>query len=254
MTVTVVLFFGHLCLGVLVGSFLTAFIDELLVEEGIFTVNPQCTNCSNSKVKSLASIISLILQRGKCPECGRKMSPMCLALGPINATVYAMLSLTFGFRLGLIYLSLLFSLLLAIVVVDLKTYEIPILFQMLLCVFALLQIILTPTEPLSVLARIIVYFVVIKLLKTATEKLTGREVIGEGDVKLIVICGSMLNLEYMSPFLLFTGILGIILGLVWKEDKKWKLFPLSPAIALTFYPLLIHHCSFLWLRNYNFIK
>ncbi|MDR2078034.1 MAG: prepilin peptidase [Rickettsiales bacterium] len=240
----ILLFLLYLCFGAAAGSFITILTHRLPIEEDIFLKNSYCPECGNNlRVRSLIPMLSFIFQRGKCLECGKKISFRYFALELINTAVYALLLLFLGFYVKTIYLSVFFSLLLSIVVVDLETYEIPVVLQMLLYVFALLHVILTPAEPLYVIIRAVVYFVIIEILKIITEKLAETEVIGGGDVKLITICGSMLNWEYMSIFLLFTGMFGIIIGLIWRKKGNWKLFPLSPAIVLAFYPLLTHQYS-----------
>jgi leader peptidase (prepilin peptidase)/N-methyltransferase len=237
-----VIFFGYICFGSAIGSFLAALSHRLLVKEDIFLKPPYCLDCSSNKprIRSLIPMISFLLQKGRCLECGRKINFRYFAREFVNTVAYVLLFILFGFCLKLVYLSLLFSLLLTIAIVDLEAYEIPVILQMLLYVFVLLHIILTPMEPLYAALRAAIYFIVIEFLKITTEKLAEVEVIGGGDVKLIVTCGFMLNLEYMSIFLLFTGIFGIILGFIWKKNKKWELFPLAPAIVLAFYTLLVH--------------
>jgi leader peptidase (prepilin peptidase)/N-methyltransferase len=235
---TILLFLGFVCFGAIVGG----FIRRLPIGDDMFLKTSHCLKCGSSspRIKSLIPIVSFLLRKNKCLECGEKIGFRYFTFEFINATVYGVLFLLFGLSLRLFYLSLLFSLLLAISTADLEIYEIPVILQMLLYVFALLQIILTPTDPLRATLRAIVYFIVIELLKITTERLSETEVIGGGDIKLIVVCGFMLNLEYMSIFLLFTGIFGAIVGFIWREDGKWRLFPLTPAILLSFYLLLIH--------------
>jgi prepilin signal peptidase PulO-like enzyme (type II secretory pathway) len=44
-----------------------------------------------------------------------------------------------------------------------------------------------------------------------------------------------LGLKPIVPFLFFSGIFGIITGMVWRILKRGPLFPFGPSIALAMY-------------------
>jgi phospholipase/carboxylesterase len=62
-------------------------------------------------------------------------------------------------------------------------------------------------------------------------KIRGKEGIGLGDVKLMAASGLWLHPAQIPFFLIFTGLGGVLMALLWKVLKKGPKFPLGPALA-----------------------
>lgn len=197
-------------------------------------------------MRSLIPVVSFLLQRGRCLDCGEKIGLEYFLLESLNALVYGSLYLALGFGGRFLYMSLLFSLLTAITIADLRTQEIPIHFQIAFCIFALLRVLFSSMDPLYGIVCAIAYFALVEFARIVAKNFLGREVVGGGDLVLIALSGLMLNMEYLSAFFLATGLLGTLFGLARRKIRGNprggdESFPLTPVIALVLYSLLLHH-------------
>jgi len=71
------------------------------------------------------------------------------------------------------------------------------------------------------------------LLAIGYSKLRGHEMLGLGDVKFFAAVGLWLPIMLVPWFLFLSGLIGAIMGLVWKYYVGTKEFPFAPALCLT---------------------
>jgi prepilin signal peptidase PulO-like enzyme (type II secretory pathway) len=210
-------------------------------EEIVFK-RSHCPKCGRElQKKSLIPIVSYLLQKGRCLECGEKINPRYFIIELINTFSYILIFLIFGACPTTFYLCFLFSLLLMITIIDLEHYEIPEYTQILLGFFAILHILFNPIDPLYALFCALMYFAIIELVRIITEKIKKREVLGGGDTKLITICGFFLGIKVVGIFLFTAGVFGVIFSVIWKLLKKTEVFPFAPAIVMSLFILIIKY-------------
>ncbi|MDR2777300.1 MAG: prepilin peptidase, partial [Rickettsiales bacterium] len=147
------------CLGAVVGSLLTTALHRFHRGEDLIARGFHCHGCGKRLgLGSLIPIISFLRQRGKCLDCGEKINPEYFIMELVNAVVYGLLSILFGFGAISFYMSLLFSLLLMIGLVDIRNQEVPVYLQLSLCIFVLLKVLFSPIDPLYAVACAAAYF------------------------------------------------------------------------------------------------
>ncbi len=78
------------------------------------------------------------------------------------------------------------------------------------------------------------------LLHYGYSKFRGRTMLGYGDVKFFAIVGVWLDFSAIPVFLLISGILGILLGLLWRAIGKGAVFPFGPALAIALFICVIY--------------
>ena len=71
------------------------------------------------------------------------------------------------------------------------------------------------------------------LLAIGYSKLRGREMLGLGDVKFFAAAGLWLPPMMIPWFLLISGVLGAVIGLIWRSSSGSKEFPFAPALCVT---------------------
>jgi len=76
-------------------------------------------------------------------------------------------------------------------------------------------------------------------LKEIVGGLLKREALGFGDVKFFAVAGLWLGAEKLPYFMLLSGLLGLVFGLIWRVVKGNKLFPFGPALIVSFYVLFV---------------
>ena len=129
--------------GIVIGSFLNVVIVRVPRKESIVKVRSHCENCGYQlKWFDLIPIFSYLVLGGKCRKCKTKISAQHLVLEVLNGILYVFTFFIAGFSVPTILLCLLFSALLALSLIDFKTYEIPVGFQYVIFVLAVCRTIL----------------------------------------------------------------------------------------------------------------
>lgn len=193
--------------GIVIGSFLNVVIIRVPRKESIVKVRSHCENCGYQlKWFDLIPIFSYLVLGGKCRKCKTKISAQHLVLEVLNGILYVFTFFMAGFSLKTILLCLLFSALLALSLIDFKTYEIPVGFQYVILALAVCQTILDradwPEHVIGFFAVSVVLYLIYIISKGAA--------IGGGDVKLMAVCGLFVGWK----LIIFAFLLGCIVGSV----------------------------------------
>ena len=193
--------------GIVIGSFLNVVIIRVPRKESIVRVRSHCENCGYQlKWFDLIPIFSYLVLGGKCRKCKTKISAQHLVLEVLNGILYVFTFFMAGFSLKTVLLCLLFSALLALSLIDFKTYEIPVGFQYVIFVLAVCRTILDradwPEHVIGFFAVSVVLYLIYIISKGAA--------IGGGDVKLMAVCGLFVGWK----LIIFAFLLGCIVGSV----------------------------------------
>ena len=193
--------------GIVIGSFLNVVIVRVPRKESIVKVRSHCENCGYQlKWFDLIPIFSYLVLGGKCRKCKTKISAQHLVLEVLNGILYVFTFFMAGFSLKAVLLCLLFSALLALSLIDFRTYEIPVGFQYVILVLAVCQTILDRTNWLEHVIGFFAVSVVLYLIYIISK----GAAIGGGDVKLMAVCGLFVGWK----LIIFAFLLGCIVGSV----------------------------------------
>ncbi len=193
--------------GIVIGSFLNVVIIRVPRKESIVKVRSHCENCGYQlKWFDLIPIFSYLVLGGKCRKCKTKISAQHLVLEVLNGILYVFTFFMAGFSLKTVLLCLLFSALLALSLIDFKTYEIPVGFQYVILALAVCRTILDradwPEHVIGFFAVSVILYLIYIISKGAA--------IGGGDVKLMAVCGLFVGWK----LIIFAFLLGCIVGSV----------------------------------------
>lgn len=113
-------------IGLVVGSFLNVLVLRLNTGRPIISGRSECLSC-RSKLSwyELLPVVSFIAQGGRCHHCHSHISWQYLIVEVITASVFALLAVKYGISLPLIWYAVIFSILIAISVYDLRHKIIP---------------------------------------------------------------------------------------------------------------------------------
>ncbi len=193
--------------GIVIGSFLNVVIVRVPRKESIIKVRSHCENCGYQlKWFDLIPIFSYLVLGGRCRKCKTKISAQHLVLEVLNGILYVFTFFIAGFSLKAVLLCLLFSALLALSLIDFKTYEIPVGFQYVILALAVCQTILDRADWLE---HVIGFFAVSAVLYLIYIISKGAA-IGGGDIKLMAVCGLFVGWK----LIIFAFLLGCIVGSV----------------------------------------
>jgi len=226
--------------GLTIGSFLNVLIYRIPRDESIAWPGSHCPTCGHSlSWYDNIPLLSYLMLKGKCRYCRASISARYPLVEALNAVIYAIMYAKFGFGVDFIFYSLMCSVLLTVVFMDLKEMIIP--DSLVLCILAL-----------SVVHKAVNYFLygispdlrgsILGLLLGAGLFLAIMFVsgggMGGGDVTLAGALGFVLGVKYilLSIFLSFVFGAGISVVLLAAGIKTRKdPIPFGPFLVLGFF-------------------
>ena len=207
-----------------------------------------CPHCkARLKPYDLVPLLSYLLLRGRCRYCSAVISPS-YPLIELSVLVgcWGIYS-CYGLGGSAPYLYAAVPFLVALCVIDIKQMILPDRLVAALGVLALLSVaIQLIAQDITLHAALFTYGGGL-LLYAALAGLTGfllskilkKEALGLGDVKFFAVAGLWLGVAFLPWFYLISGILGVVLGVLWPRLGGQKTFPFGPALIIALYVLLL---------------
>ena len=252
--------------GTVLGSFIDCMVWRIVKQESVLNGRSHCDVCGTQLTAGdLIPIVSYLKSGGKCSHCGAKISPESTWVELLLGVTSVVLVLKFDLSFTALRFMGLAVILMGLSLVDLKTYIIPDRFHVLGIIWWLMTlplIALTKGQGVtSYLARevlgsggvlsqtgtgslssielmlqdlknglisafgIALFMLVLSII---FDKVSGKESLGGGDIKLLFMTGL-----YMRPGVaVFNLILSCIVGLVFVFILKKEKIPFGPSISL----------------------
>lgn len=217
-------------LGICIGSFLNVLIFRIPKKQEFVKTSSHCMTC-NHKLSWYDNIplISFIMLRGKCRYCGVKLSKQYPTIEAVNGLAWLLIFLLKGFSTDAILISFLFSGLLAMGIIDFKTYEIENGFHVYFGILALIHLLLDKQNYLSYIIGFFAVSIPLLLIYIISK---GRA-IGGGDVKLMAVCGLFLGWQNALLALLVGCVVGSIIHIArMKISQADRVLAMGPYLAL----------------------
>lgn len=229
---TVYIFAVVAIFGAVFGSFINCMAWRIAHEESVLKGRSHCAVCGHPLgAADLVPVFSYLFLRGRCRYCKKKISPRYVAVELVMAIVFILTAWRFGLSMQTLWICGLACMLMALSLVDLETYTIPDRFIIagILWYFGVLLFADDwKAELLSGLAGGLSIGVGMLLLSILFDKVTGKESLGGGDIKLFFMTGL-----YLGPWVgLFNLILSCIIGIGFVLCMGQKRIPFGPAISL----------------------
>ena len=197
--------------GIVIGSFLNVVIYRVPKKENIVVVNSHCMNCGYElSWYDLVPIFSWLALRGKCRKCGDKISVQYPLIEALNGVLYMVVFYYFGLSIESLLYCLLFSALLALSVIDFRTYEIPVGFNYFILTLGLIRVV-TDLEDWS---TYVIGFLAVSAFLYLLYIVTDGRGIGGGDVKLMATCGLLIGWKLIILGFLLGCILGSVIHVI----------------------------------------
>lgn len=219
--------------GAVFGSFINCLAWRIAHGESVVKGRSHCAVCNHVLgIGDLVPVFSYIFLKGKCRYCGKKISPRYMLTELLTAMIFLSLVLKYDISFITLKYLILACILLGLSLVDLDIYEIPNAF---IIAGILLWLVTLPFAQGDVLQEIMsgalggfVMGGAMLLLSLLFDKVTGKESLGGGDIKLIFMLGL-----YQGIFGgLFNLILSCIIGLMFAAIGRTKRIPFGPAISI----------------------
>ena len=193
--------------GIVIGSFLNVCIYRIPKGESIVKVRSHCMNCGYQlKWYDLVPLFSFLFLRGRCRKCRQKISVQYPVIELLNGVLYCMIFAVYGVSVNALLYALLASALIALSVIDFRTYEIPVGFNIWILALGLIRIVTDYADWLDYT----VGFHAVSMFLLLIYLITKGRGIGGGDIKLMAACGLLLGWKRI----ILAFVLGCIIGSV----------------------------------------
>ena len=203
----IVIYIVAFIFGIVIGSFLNVCIYRIPKKENIVKVRSHCMECGyRLKWYDLIPVFSYLFLRGKCRKCGTKISPQYPIIELLNGLIWVVIYLVKGANVESLLYCLLASALIALSVIDFRTFEIPVGFNIFIAFLGIVNLVLNYRNWLNFVIGALCVSLFLYLLYIFSK---GRA-IGGGDIKLMAACGLLLGWK----LIIFAFCLGCIAGAV----------------------------------------
>ena len=242
-------------LGLAIGSFLNVLIIRIPKRESILFPSSHCQKC-NRKLKWWHNIplLSWLILRGKCHYCKEPIHIQYPLVELLTALIFVAIFLKIGFSLYSLDIAIVFSLLLALSVIDLRFKAVPDSINLAAATLALfssndlltnLQNALLVAGALSMLRFLVSYYVSKKeelllqkeckrapWIKVYYPKYIMIEAMGEGDIIVGFTIGALLGIKLSLVALFLAALFAIPFSLYSRLAHRDRELPFIPFLAM----------------------
>lgn len=227
------------------GSFLNVVIVRVPSGESILRPPSKCPQCEQPIAgRDNIPVVSWLLLHGRCRTCGEEIPAGYPIVELTNAVLWVIAGLRFGASWELVPYAILFSVLLALSVIDLELYLLPnrITYpSMVISAIAVVPLSIAATDDpgrhiTQALLSGLGYAGFLAVMLFGFEFITKKQGMGMGDVKLAVILGIWVG--WIEPILviyslIFASVFGLVVGIVvLAVRRESRPYPFGPWLAL----------------------
>ena len=233
----IVLAVGFGLYGVVIGSFVNELILRLPIHESVTLKRSHCMSCGHTlSWYELFPLFSYIFLGGKCRHCKAHISIQYPIVEAANGILYVILFLVKGITVETFLYCLCASALLALSVIDWRTQEIPLGFNIFILILGLIRLI---TDLGNWSQYVIGLFAVSGFLLLLWIVSKGRA-IGDGDIKLMAATGLLLGWQLNIIAFLIGCVLGSVIHLIRMAVKKaGRVLAFGPYLSMGVYIAMI---------------
>lgn len=215
--------------GIVIGSFLNVLIYRVPKKENIVTTRSHCMACGYQlRWYDLLPLFSYLVLGGKCRKCKTKLSVQYPLIEGLNGVLYLVIFTRFGLNIEFLLYCLLFSALLALSVIDFRTYEIPVGF----CYFILALGLVRVATDLVNWKEYAIGFAAVSLVLTIIYYVSKGTAIGGGDVRLMAATGLLLGWKKNVLAFLLGCIIGSVIHIArMKISGEGRTLAMGPYLA-----------------------
>ena len=216
--------------GITIGSFLNVCIYRLPKKENIVTTRSHCMSCGYQlKWYDLIPLFSWLVLGGKCRKCKARISVQYPVIEVLNGVLWLTVFFVCGVSIETALYCVLASALLALSVIDFRTYEIPFGFNLIIAALGLIRVL---TDLTNWTEYAIGFFAVSAPLYLIYIVTKGRG-IGGGDIKLMAAAGLLLGWKRIVLALVIGCILGSVIHVIrMKVSKAEHVLAMGPYLSM----------------------
>lgn len=222
--------------GIVIGSFLNVCIFRIPKEESLSAKRSHCMSCGYQlRWFDLIPLFSWIALRGHCRKCHAKISVQYPIVEAANGLIYVIVLLVKGISIESFIFCFAMSALLALSVIDFRTYIIPIGFNVFILGLALIRIAYLLFVEGKAIGDMIPYLIgmfVVSVPLGILWFITKGKAIGGGDIKLMGAAGLLLGWKSILLAFVLGCMIGSVIHLIrMKVSKAGRVLAMGPYLA-----------------------
>ena len=203
--------------GIVIGSFLNVLILRTPIKESITFKRSHCMSCGHTLAwYDLFPLFSYLFLGGKCRYCKAHISCQYPIVEGANGILYIIIYLCHGFTIETILYCLCTSALLSLSVIDARTREIPVGFNIFIFILGLIRLL----TDLSHWSQYVIGFFAVSGFLFLLILITKGRGMGGGDMKLMAATGLLLGWKLNILAFLLGCVLASVIHLTMMAIKK----------------------------------
>lgn len=223
--------------GIVVGSFLNVCIYRIPLKQSLSKQRSHCMTCGYQlRWFDLIPLFSWLFLRGKCRKCGAKISPQYPIVEASNGIAWVITFLVHGFDTPTLFIEsllycLMVSAMLALSVIDFRTYEIPFGFNVFIFCLGVINLVyrIIFLDKPDVWLYVIGFF----LVSGIAAIISLFNAMGWGDVKLLAASGFLIGWKLSLLSFFVACIVGSIVHPIrMKVSKQGHQLAMGPYLSL----------------------
>ena len=216
--------------GIVIGSFINVCVCRIPRGESIVKVRSHCENCGYQlKWFDLIPLFSYLFLGGKCRKCGEKISVWHLLMEVLNGCLYVLIFFVCGTSVESLLYCLAGSALLGLSVIDFKTYEIPVGFNIFIGALGIIRVL----TDLANWHLYVIGFVAVSAFLYVLFLLSKGRAIGGGDIKLMAACGLLIGWKLIILAFLIGCIVGSVIHIIrMRVSGEERVLAMGPYLSV----------------------
>lgn len=223
--------------GIIIGSFLNVLIYRIPKKENFIISRSHCMNCGYQlKWYDLVPVFSYLFLRGRCRKCGEKISLQYPFIELLNGILYILIFWKVGFNVDSILYCIAVSAMLALSVIDLRTFEIPFGFNVCIACTGAVMLGLHFRQ----WQQYVIGFFAISLCLYGLVVLSNGRAMGMGDVKLMAAAGLLVGWQHIILAFFLACIVGSIIHIIrMAVTKAEHVLAMGPYLSIGIYSSIL---------------
>ncbi len=227
-------------IGTFIGSFLAVCIDRIPKRKSVILPRSHCNACHHFlSFWELIPLVSYLLQKGRCKVCGVKISRTDLGIEVVTGIGLGILYGMYGLSSEMLWQGTFLCLAIILSMIDAKHMLLPTcIIRWGLVIGVVEQVIWGVMDGswkfayLCTLGAIVGYSL-FAIIYYASRILWHKNGLGDGDVRLMGLCGFYLGIHYLGTALMIgIGLAGVFGAMLYIKRGQSKPYPLGPFLCL----------------------
>ncbi|MDF1879790.1 prepilin peptidase [Sulfurimonas sp. MAG313] len=233
-------------IGLVFGSFLNVLIARIPHNENVAFPASHCPKCKTPlKIYHNIPLFSWLFLRGKCAFCKEKISIQYPIVELLSGIIFGAVFFKLGFGYMALMISLSFSFLLALSVIDFYIKMVPDSLNLLAMTTAMMAALSLEGFVIN-FQHTLLFVGGFALLRFYLSYFMKREALGEGDLMVAGTMGAMVGIQLGLMAIFVSALLALPIMLIMRnETDESKMVPFVPFLAMALFIVYIFDFAFI---------